>query len=165
MASLRAYAHGLFSSLGVVLIGIGSSLAASIDVPKGGGDIPSGFAFLFSYALVGIGIGSLGLGSVLLDDSGIGSYLTIHQRRFIRAGGGLLLVGAIAPFFALLVVPVILTGLLPGHAGGEALISTLLMVWLAILALGVLGHVIGVGWRIVDALVDLIDSGIPGHQY
>lgn len=156
MASLRSYVQAALTALGALLAGIGASLAASIQTPPGGGDIPTGFALIFSWGLTAVGIGIFALGAVILDDSGLGAYLSPRQRLVIRVGGGLLLFAAVAPIVGLLFLPVLLGHGTPGEP--NTLLSTLLLGWLGIAALGGLGIVGGVTWRALEALLDVVQT-------
>lgn len=165
MATLRAILQAVLTVLGVSVAFFGATLAASIDVPPGGGDIPTGFAMLFSWALVAIGVATAALGLVLLDETGVGAYLARGQRRLVRAGGGLLLVAAVLPFLGVLLLPVLLGyGTPGGPETDDTLLSVVLFVWLAITALGVLGVLSGVVWRVIDILADHLDLGFPGQN-
>lgn len=164
MTSIRAAFQAAVTGLGVLVVAFGVSVAASIETPPGGGDIPTGFATLFSWALVAVGVVLTGIGLVLLDDTGLGAYLERGQRRLVRAGGALLLAAALLPFVAVLLLPV-LFGLVGPGTGRDpnAVLSNALLAWLALVGLGGLGVLSGVGWRLVDALRERFDDGIPGQ--
>lgn len=162
MASLRSYVQAALTAVGVLLAGFGASLAASIETPPGGGDIPTGFALIFSWGLTAVGIATFALGAAILDDSGLGVYLSRRQRLAVRVGGGLLLFAAVAPILALLLLPVFY-GVLGHGAPGDPnqLLSTLLMGWLAIAGLGGIGILGGIGWRALEGLVSLVQEHQP----
>lgn len=154
MASLRAMLQAALTGLGLLVAFAGAMLAASIDVPAGGGDIPTGFAMLFSWGLTVVGIAVFAFGLVLLDDSGLGSFFAYAQRRVIRIGAGFILLAAILPFLALFLLPVFYGVLGPAGPGQtDTLLSTLLMVWLGIATLGGLGVVGGVAWRLGEVVL------------
>lgn len=154
MASLRAMLQAGLTGLGVLVAVAGATLAASIEVPPGGGDIPTGFAMIFAWGLTGVGIAVFALGLVLLDDSGLGTLFTHSQRRVIRIGGGFILLAALLPFAALFLLPVFYGVLGPTAPGQtDALLSNVLLVWLGIATLGGLGVVGGVAWRVGEAFL------------
>jgi hypothetical protein len=163
MSALRAKLQAALLIIGGLLAGVGAWMAASIDVPAGGGDIPTGFAVLFSWAIVAIGVAVLSLGLVLLDETGVGSVLSRTQRRLVQGGGVLLLLAAVAPVAGVLLLPVLYGLLGPGSAGEpNTILSTLLVGWLGVIALGGLAILGGVGWRLVEASTDAMDaSGLP----
>lgn len=154
MAPLRAILQAALTGLGILVAVAGATLAASIEVPPGGGDIPTGFALLFSWGLTGVGIAVFAFGLVLLDDSGLGTFFTHSQRRVIRIGAGFILLAALLPFIGLFLLPVFYGVLGPTPPGQtDTLLSNILMVWLGIATLGGLGVVGGVIWRIGEAFL------------
>lgn len=154
MASLRAMLQAALTGLGLLVAFAGAMLAASIDVPAGGGDIPTGFAMLFSWGLTAVGIAVFAFGLVLLDDSGLGSFFAHAQRRVIRIGGGFVLLAAALPFLALFLLPVFYGMLGPAGPGQpNALLSNVVMVWLGVATLGALGIVGGVSWRLCEVVL------------
>lgn len=159
MASLRAYLQAALTGLGFLVAAFGASLAATIETPPGGGDIPTGFAIIFSWGLIVIGAAIFSLGAVILDDSGLGAYFSHHQRLAIRIGGGLLLLAAIAPI-AFLVLLGAFYGLFGPSGPGQTdtLLSTLLLIWLVITALGGTGIVGGVLWRVGEATIEYVEN-------
>lgn len=149
MASLRAMLQSALTGLGVLVAVAGASIAASIETPPGGADIPTGFATLFAWGLTGIGIAVFALGLVIMNDSGMGSFFSHSQRRVIRLGAGFILLAALLPFVAILLLPLLFGMLGPGGLGQpDALLSNVIMVWLGIATLGGLGVVGGVVWRL-----------------
>ena len=149
MASLRAMLQSALTGLGVLVTFAGASIAASIETPPGGADIPTGFATLFAWGITGIGVAVFALGLVIMNDSGMGSFFSHSQRRVIRLGAGFILLAALLPFAALFLLPVFYGLLGPaGPAQPDSLLSTVVMVWLGIATLGGLGVVGGVAWRL-----------------
>lgn len=154
MVSLRAILQVVLTGLGLLLAAAGATLASSIDVPPGGGDIPTGFATLFSWGLTGVGILVFSLGVVLLDDTGLGSLFGADQRRVIRLGGGLLLASSLLPFAALLLLPLLMGALVgPGAGLTDTVFSLVLVGWLGMAMLGGLGIAGGIGWRLGEAIL------------
>ena len=154
MASLRAILQAALTGVGLLVAAAGATLAASIDVPPGGGDIPTGFAMLFSWGLTGIGIAVFAFGLVIMNDSGLGSFFAHAQRRVIRIGAGFILLAAALPFVALFLLPVFYGVLGPAGPGQpDTILSTVVMVWLGIVMLGGLGVVGGVVWRVGEAFL------------
>lgn len=156
MASLRAYLQAALTVLGVLLAGFGASIAATIDVPPGGGDIPTGFAIMFAWALVAIGVAVFALGATLLDETGLGAYVSRRQRLAIRIGGACLLLAAVAPFLAIAAFPLYTGAMHPPPSGEQALLSNLIMAWLGLVALGGTGIAGGILWRVGEAAVALV---------
>lgn len=152
--ALRAVLQAALTGVGLLVAVAGAMLAASIDVPPGGGDIPTGFAMLFSWGLTAVGIAVFALGLVIMNDSGLGAFFAHAQRRVIRIGGGFILLAALLPFVALLLLPVFYGMLGPtGPGQPDAVLSNVVMVWLGIATLGGLGVAGGVSWRLGEVVL------------
>lgn len=164
MASLRAYLQAALTVLGLLVASVGVSLAATIEIPPGGGDIPTGFALIFAWGLVAVGVGIFAVGALILDDTGLGTYLSHHQRLAIRVGGGFLLLAAITPVLALIALPIFYGAMGPAGPGQtEMLFSAVILGWLAITAIGGIGVLGGVLWRVGEAVVAFVDSHQSGE--
>jgi|GEM_PF-3385767 len=159
MASLRAYLQAALTVLGLLVGGVGVALSATIEIPPGGSDIPTGFAIIFAWGLVAVGTGIFAIGALILDDTGLGAYVSHHQRLAIRIGGGFLLLAAITPVLALIALPVFYGAMGPAGPGqSETLFSAVIIGWLAVTAIGGLGVVGGVLWRAGEAVVAFVNS-------
>lgn len=154
MASLRAMLQAALTGFGLLVAFVGATLSASIDVPPGGGDIPTGFAMLVTWGLTAVGIAVFAFGLVIMNDSGLGSFFAHGQRRVIRIGGGFILLAAVLPFLVLFLLTAFYGVLGPtGPGQTDVILSNIVMVWLGIATLGGLGVVGGVTWRVGELVL------------